>query len=208
MEKPTIAGNTMPGYEDLMSLVELAGLLSMQLTDALAGSRSPFVEWKSCNRSDGKTEKCSECVLAYLNMNIMYIIMCHNLHHKVQTPAKTLVLLAAVGSWIPAQSILVMAGTCRILVAALDLVVTNASQFVPLPQVSSPATVTDVSFGMWSSSQLSSNRQPFFVPVDPRSWWYLATECLLSLSLRNVSLFSRNFSSKNLRECANWYQNL
>ena len=90
--------------------------------------------------------------------------MCHNLHHKVQTPAKTLVLLAAVGSWIPAQSILVMAGTCRILVAAFDLVVTNASQFVPLPQVSSPATVTDVSFGMWSSSQLSSNRQPFFVP--------------------------------------------
>ena len=90
--------------------------------------------------------------------------MCHNLQHKVQTPAKTLVLLAAVGSWIPAQSILVMAGTCRILVAAFDLVVTNASQFVPLPQVSSPATVTDVSFGMWSSSQLSSNRQPFVVP--------------------------------------------
>jgi hypothetical protein len=44
MEKPTIAGNTMPGYEDLMSLVELAGLLSMQLTDALAGSRTPFIE--------------------------------------------------------------------------------------------------------------------------------------------------------------------
>ena len=40
MEKPTIAGNTMPGYEDLMSLVELAGLLSMQVTNASAGSRS------------------------------------------------------------------------------------------------------------------------------------------------------------------------
>ena len=36
MEKPTIADNMMSGCEDLMSLLELAGLLSMQLTNALA----------------------------------------------------------------------------------------------------------------------------------------------------------------------------
>ena len=44
MEKPTLAGNTMSGCEDLMSLSELAGLFSMQLTSAMAGSRTCFTD--------------------------------------------------------------------------------------------------------------------------------------------------------------------
>ena len=44
MEKPTLAGNTMSGCEDLMSLSELAGLFSMQLTSAMAGSRTRFTD--------------------------------------------------------------------------------------------------------------------------------------------------------------------
>ena len=44
MEKPTVAGHMMAGFEDLISLSDLAGLFSMQLTSAMAGSRTPYID--------------------------------------------------------------------------------------------------------------------------------------------------------------------
>ena len=44
MEKPTVAGHMMAGFEDLIALSDLAGLFSMQLTSAMAGSRTPYID--------------------------------------------------------------------------------------------------------------------------------------------------------------------